>query len=142
MYKVPAEIQRDIFIIYAKHSGLHVWRSSQKMFDDKMRLKMTDEELDEEKDKSNKVSLPDDYKPNVAGEVNYIKATPNGKFIITGYAHANKILFFKFDEGEITMTPILQPIISVSFFNAFLSNLIFQKYRSIMIHLKPMILWR
>jgi len=73
LYRVTGILEVDFFALHIKHSGLKVWNQDTGAI--------------------NRVECPE-YK----GEIDEIKATPNGKFLIVGLRSSGIILFYRIDE--------------------------------------------
>ena len=52
--------------------------------------------------------------PEYKGEIDYIKATPDGQFIIVGLPNVGLIKFFRVDREKNTLTPLKNGTIEVS----------------------------
>mmetsp|Transcript_20791 Transcript_20791/g.32049 ORF Transcript_20791/g.32049 Transcript_20791/m.32049 type:complete len:309 (+) Transcript_20791:2782-3708(+) len=75
LYRVVGILEEDFFAIHVKYSGLKVWN--------------------EKSGDLNGVVCPE-YK----GEIDQIKATPNGQFLLVGFRDASTIMFFSIDKAS------------------------------------------
>ena len=81
LYRIHGILEEDFFLMHVKNSGLKVWNQDTEVI--------------------SKVECPE-YK----NEIDQIKATPDGKFVIVGFPNTGFIMFFRI-EYELTDIRIL-----------------------------------
>ena len=93
MHRVLGILDVDLIVMHVVNSGLKVFTWN----------------YDTDSHTLSKVDMPE-YK----GEIDYIKATPDGQFIIVGLPNVGLIKFFRVDRAKGTLTPLRNGTIEVS----------------------------
>lgn len=75
LYRVTGILEEDFFVLHVKHSGIKVWN--------------------QETGKINRVECTE-YK----GEIDQIKATPDGQFLLVALPNSSCIMFYRIDKDE------------------------------------------
>ena len=82
-------LDEDFFAMHVKHAGLKIWNQGTKQF--------------------NRVEVPD-----YDGEIDNIRATPDGRFLVVGFANVGIIRFYKIWKEEAKLSSLDDGKISVS----------------------------
>jgi hypothetical protein len=89
LYRIGGILEEDFILMHVKFSGLKVWN--------------------QDKDVINKVECPE-YK----NEIDQIKATPDGKFVIVGFFNTGFVMFYQIDYDKTNIYLLPNGKISVS----------------------------
>jgi hypothetical protein len=95
LYRIAGILEQDFFLMHVKNSGLKVWNQEK-----------------EPEECCKKVEIPE-YK----NEINQIKATPDGKFVLVGFPNTGFVIFYRVEFEKTTITMLPNGKISVSIFN-------------------------
>lgn len=106
LYRIKGILDYEFFVVHVKNSGLYLWNETLGI---KNKI-----ECNEAEDKD--------------CEIDNIKASPNGQFLVIGFPKINGVTFFKIYKDECTAHPI-EPNIRVShYFLKLISSFFFSIY--------------
>lgn len=94
LYRITGILDENFFAMHVKHAGLKIWNHDTNQL--------------------NRVEVPE-----YSGEIDNIKATPDGRFLVVGFANAGIIRFFRVWKEEAKLTSLDDGNISVSIIIAF-----------------------
>ena len=89
LYRITGILDENFFAMHVKHAGLKIWNHDTNQL--------------------NRVEVPE-----YSGEIDNIKATPDGRFLVVGFANAGIIRFFRVWKEEAKLTSLDDGNISVS----------------------------
>lgn len=98
MYRITGYLEQDLFAIHVKHSGLWIFNAD--LYD-----------AEDTPDKNRYYVECIEY---ATSQINQIKATPDGKYLVVGFPEASKVCFFSINAEEINLA-FLEPKITVEF---------------------------
>lgn len=89
LYRITAFLEEDFFAMHVKHAGLKIWNQQTRQF--------------------HRVEVPE-----YNGEIDNIRATPDGRFLVVGFASAGIIRFYRILKEEAQLSSLDDGKISVS----------------------------
>lgn len=81
LYRILGFLEEDFFVMHVRHSGLKVWN--------------------QDTDQFHRIEVPE-----YQGEIDNIKATPDGRFVVVGFPNQSSIQFFRIEKDEATLSAL------------------------------------